>query len=226
MILRNRNVLTLLAMLAAAGIRPAIAQPGLEVSGRPVEAYQVDPAYRWQDPDAPKPEAHRPIEANPQPDVRPFAREVESAAQAAGVDPELVHAVIRVESAYRPDALSPKGAVGLMQLLPETALRYGVRDVHQVEGNLSAGTRHLRDLIDGFGDRLDLALAAYNAGTGAVRRHGNRIPPYAETQSYVPAVLKRYRPKAAQRPEPAPAPRFREYLAGTRLDPKALERLE
>ncbi len=121
----------------------------------------------------------------------PFAPLIERQARAKGVDPGLVHAVIRAESAYRPDAVSPKGAVGLMQLMPATARRFGVLDREHPESNVSAGTAYLRLLLDRFGS-LPLALAAYNAGEGAVMRHGNQIPPYAETRGYVARILRDY----------------------------------
>lgn len=109
-----------------------------------------------------------------------------------GLDPALVHAVIRAESAYRPDALSPKGAVGLMQVMPATGRRFGVSDLEVPEHNLQAGTTYLRHLLDRF-DNVPLALAAYNAGEGAVSRYGNKIPPYPETQGYVQGILRSYR---------------------------------
>lgn len=108
-----------------------------------------------------------------------------------GVDPALGLAVIKVESSFNPSAISPKGAVGLMQLMPATATRYGVADPFDIESNLRGGLRYLRDLMDAFGD-VELALAAYNAGEGAVIRHGYRIPPFAETRAYVPKVLAHY----------------------------------
>jgi soluble lytic murein transglycosylase-like protein len=120
--------------------------------------------------------------------AKPYAREIEAAAKASKLDPVLVHALIHVESGYRKDAVSSKGAVGLMQVLPETAARFGVDKPELVAGNLKAGTLYLRQLIDRFDGRLDLALAAYNAGEGVVQRYQD-IPPYAETQEYVPAVL-------------------------------------
>ena len=104
----------------------------------------------------------------------------------------LLHAVITVESGYNPKARSPKGAIGLMQLMPETATRYAVSDIWDPGQNLRAGARYLRDLLALFGDNLSLALAAYNAGEGAVFQYGNKIPPYAETRSYVPRVLQQY----------------------------------
>ncbi len=120
-----------------------------------------------------------------------FSPLIERQARAKGVDPGLVHAVIRAESAYRPDAVSPKGAVGLMQLMPATARRFGVLDREHPESNVSAGTAYLRLLLDRF-DSVPLALAAYNAGEGAVMRYGNQIPPYAETRGYVARVLRDY----------------------------------
>lgn len=108
-----------------------------------------------------------------------------------GVDPALALAVVEIESAGRADARSPKGALGLMQLMPATAQRYGVADPLDPDANLRGGIRYLRDLLRQFGS-TELALAAYNAGEGAVMRHGNAIPPFAETQAYVPKVLQRY----------------------------------
>lgn len=119
----------------------------------------------------------------------PYAAEIAAAASKAGVDTALVHAVIAVESGYRANAVSPRGAIGLMQLMPATARRFGTDNPHDPQANLQAGTRYLRFLIDRFPARKDLALAAYNAGEGAVARHGG-IPPYPETQAYVPAVLR------------------------------------
>ncbi len=147
----------------------------------------------------------------------PYSGDVAAAARSSNLDPALVHAVISVESGHRQDAVSPKGAVGLMQLMPGTALRYGVKTPGKShEDNLRAGTRYLRDLLDLFENRLDLALAAYNAGEGAVQKYGNRIPPYRETQNYVPNVLQKYK---EWRPPELPAKQSVVYLPGTRLDP-------
>lgn len=118
-----------------------------------------------------------------------------------GVDYELLQALIATESGFDTHAVSPKGAVGLMQLIPATAGRYGVtadrktpveKKLTDPRINISAGTRYLRDLIDMFPGRLELALAAYNAGEGAVQRAGNRIPNYRETQNYVKTVMQLY----------------------------------
>lgn len=118
---------------------------------------------------------------------------IEEAANAHQLRPALVHAVIRAESAYRADAVSSKGAVGLMQLMPATAARYGVSDRHDPEQNLRGGSAYLRDLLVLFDHDLQLALAAYNAGENAVIRYGNAIPPYRETQNYVRKVIRFYR---------------------------------
>jgi len=147
----------------------------------------------------------------------PFAAEIHSAARRAALDPALVHALIYVESRHNPAARSTKGAIGLMQLMPETALRYGVtRAVHAPDANLRAGTRYLSELMTMFDNRLDLALAAYNAGENAVRRHGMQIPPYRETRDYVPAVLAKYR--ELKEPAPSPARVSIIYLPGTTLE--------
>ena len=117
---------------------------------------------------------------------------IEKTAAHYRLDSALVHAVIRAESAYNPDAVSHKGAVGLMQLMPGTAQRYGVSDRHDPAQNVSAGVRYLRDLLLQFRS-VSLALAAYNAGEGAVSRHGNQVPPFAETRQYVEKVIRFYR---------------------------------
>jgi soluble lytic murein transglycosylase-like protein len=113
---------------------------------------------------------------------------IRAAAARSGLDPLLVHAVIRAESSYDPNAVSPKGAVGLMQLMPATAARYGVADAFDPAANVEAGARYLRDLLGMFGGDLTLALAAYNAGEGAVLKSGMRVPPYRESRDYVRRV--------------------------------------
>lgn len=125
-------------------------------------------------------------------DKLPFAEMVSAAAVEHRLDPALLHAIIHVESRHNPAALSAKGAVGLMQVLPATARRMGVDSVGTPAGNISAGARYMRFLLDIFGKDVKLALAAYNAGENAVIRHGNRIPPYRETLAYVPAVITAY----------------------------------
>ena len=117
-----------------------------------------------------------------------LARLVEAAAERHEIDPRIVQAVIHVESAYNPQARSPKGALGLMQLMPATAVRLGAAPASNLFDpalNIELGVRYLRLLGNLFNGRLDLVLAAYNAGEGAVMKHGMRVPPYPETQAYV-----------------------------------------
>jgi soluble lytic murein transglycosylase-like protein len=121
-----------------------------------------------------------------------FEVEVSAAALANRIDAELLHAVIQTESGYNPKAVSPKGALGLMQLMPATARHYGVIDPLDAAQNVRGGAHLLRDLLDMFSNDKELALAAYNAGSGAVLAHGKRIPPFAETLRYVPTVLQSY----------------------------------
>ena len=113
----------------------------------------------------------------------------EQTARRFGVDAALVHAVIIAESAYRPNALSPKDAMGLMQLIPATARRYAVADPWDPAQNIEGGVRYLRDLLRLFDGDLTLTAAAYNAGENAVIRYGNQVPPYRETETYVTRVL-------------------------------------
>jgi Transglycosylase SLT domain len=138
-------------------------------------------------------------------DVSPSFKAVKhimrEASTAHNIDMELLQALIATESGFDALAVSPKGAVGLMQIIPPTAQRYGVladktssieKKLTDPRINIKAGTRYLRDLINMFGGKLELALAAYNAGEGAVQRAGNRIPNYPETQNYVKTVLQIY----------------------------------
>jgi soluble lytic murein transglycosylase-like protein len=146
------------------------------------------------------------------PAYRQHSAVLREASSLHGVDYALLRALVAAESGFDPQAVSPKGAVGLMQLMPDTARRYGVRDDKRAtvekkltdpRTNTQAGTRYLRYLLDLFPGQLELAIAAYNAGEGAVQRAGNRIPLYKETQNYVRTVMQLY---AALRPAtPAPA---------------------
>ncbi|HEX7958223.1 MAG TPA: lytic transglycosylase domain-containing protein [Pyrinomonadaceae bacterium] len=112
--------------------------------------------------------------------------------QRYGVDPYLVYCVIRQESGFRSGATSQVGAMGLMQLMPGTAARYGVSNAYDPAQSIMGGTRYLADLLRLFGGRVDLALAGYNAGEGAVLKYGRRVPPYRETQNYVRTIGTRY----------------------------------
>lgn len=132
------------------------------------------------------------LSAVPSPSPEPTTRElVDRAAKKNGLPPEFVHSVVAAESAYRPDAVSPKGAVGLMQLMPATARAYKV-DPRDPAQNVEAGAAYLRDLLVKYDGDANRALAAYNAGPGAVSKY-NGVPPYAETQNYVQKVLTRYK---------------------------------
>jgi len=122
---------------------------------------------------------------------------IKKAADDNRLRPALVHAVVRAESAYRADAVSSKGAVGLMQLMPATAERFGVTNPRDPAQNLRGGTTYLRELLEMFDNDLQLALAAYNAGENAVMRYGNKIPPYPETQGYVRKVIRFYQAMGA-----------------------------
>ena len=117
---------------------------------------------------------------------------IEKAATAASVEPNLLRAVIVVESGFNSRAVSRRGAMGLMQLMPATATRFGVSNPYDPLQNVHAGARYLKFLIDRFGQDVRLALAAYNAGEDAVDRNGGQIPPFSETMAYVPRVLKIY----------------------------------
>lgn len=117
---------------------------------------------------------------------------ISGAAKAATIQAALVRAVIVVESGFNPRAVSKKGAVGLMQLLPATAKRYGVKNIYDPEQNVRAGAHYLSDLLARFDSNLELALAAYNAGEEAVERYGRHVPPFRETMSYVPSVMRVY----------------------------------
>ena len=123
---------------------------------------------------------------------------IERAAASQAIEANLLRAVIVVESGFNSRALSPRGAVGLMQLMPATARRFGASDLYDPRQNVLAGASYLRFLIDRFGHDVRLALAAYNAGEEAVSRSGGHIPPYSETQAYVPRVIGVYQKLIAQ----------------------------
>jgi soluble lytic murein transglycosylase-like protein len=109
-----------------------------------------------------------------------------------GVDPYLIFLVMEQESHFNPRVVSPAGARGLMQLMPGTGARFGVRRPFDPAQNVAGGTRYLKQLLDRFQNRVDLVLASYNAGEGAVIRYGHRVPPYRETRNYVKTISKRY----------------------------------
>jgi len=144
-----------------------------------------DGAQTYSVPDAPGIVATTPLASANGEDYEPFVQEH---ARRQSLRPELVRAVIQVESGFNPRARSPRGAMGLMQLMPTTARELGVRDAYDPEDNIRAGCAYLRRLIDRYDGNEELALAAYNAGAQAVDRHGGRVPPYRETRDYVKKV--------------------------------------
>jgi hypothetical protein len=144
---------------------------------QPGYSQSADPALRSSSSVAPRVMALSPV--------------IAEAARAADLDSALLMAVIDVESGGNPQAVSPKGATGLMQLMPSTGARHGASDLFDPRQNITAGARYLKQLMRQFGD-LQLVLAAYNAGEGAVQKYGGQIPPYAETMNYVPKVIARY----------------------------------
>ncbi|MET1067552.1 MAG: lytic transglycosylase domain-containing protein [Pseudomonas prosekii] len=143
-----------------------------------------------QEPDAPR------LSMDQQPQMiarQPYAELVSAAATANELPAALLHAVIQAESSYNVDATSAKGAGGLMQLMPDTARELGVTDVYDPKANIQGGARYLKRLLTLFDNDISLAVAAYNAGPQAVLSRGGVIPPFAETQRYVPSVLRQYR---------------------------------
>ncbi len=126
-------------------------------------------------------------------DIHRYSAIVEAASKAYGVESALVHAVISAESGYNARAVSRTGAQGIMQLMPDTARRYGVRNVMDPVENIYGGVRYLRDLMVMFKGDMRLVVAAYNAGENAVIKYGRRVPPYAETLGYVPKVMHFYK---------------------------------
>jgi soluble lytic murein transglycosylase-like protein len=138
----------------------------------------------------PEPEPPAPVVAPIQAEATavPYSEIIDKVAAEQGVNAKLVKALVQVESAYQPRARSPKGAMGLMQLMPATARQYSVADPYDPAANIEAGIKHLKSLLQRFPKSVALALAAYNAGEGAVTRF-NGIPPYAETRNYVSRIL-------------------------------------
>jgi hypothetical protein len=122
----------------------------------------------------------------------PFEKAIRGAAERYNLDADLIHCVIAVESNFNPKAISPKNARGLMQLLPQTAAQFGVKDIFDPEENINAGSHYLHDLLAKYGQNLTLALAAYNAGPERVDQYGHRVPPYLETMKYVQRIAKSY----------------------------------
>ncbi len=201
MILRFALWLSLACAALVLGVRPALADIYTFKDERGVVHFTnikgLDPRYKLlrREGSSPVPgsgnaaRVYMPSQA----DIRRYASIIDTAARTYGVDKALVHAVISAESGYNPSAVSRTGARGLMQLMPETARRYGVRDSMDPVDNIYGGVKYLRDLLTIFRGNLELVAAAYNAGENAVIRNGWRVPPYAETLGYVPRVLEFYR---------------------------------
>lgn len=132
-----------------------------------------------------------------------------------GVDPYLIFLVMEQESHFNTRVVSPKGARGLMQLMPGTSARFGVRRPHDPAQNISGGTRYLRQLLDRFNNRVDLVLASYNAGEGAVMKYGGKVPPYRETRNYVKRISFRYKRKTSPTKTAPTKARVTSETAGT-----------
>lgn len=125
--------------------------------------------------------------------IEPFLKHIRSAAKKYDLDPALLHAIVETESSFDPNARSKAGAVGLMQLMPNTAAELGVKDRYDPEQNIQAGALYFRQLLDKFNQNIQLSLAAYNAGETAVKRAGSTVPNFPETQRYVKKVIAKYR---------------------------------
>jgi soluble lytic murein transglycosylase-like protein len=173
------------------------ASGNLVLSDRRLDAGAVTYAV----PDAPALRSTRPAASSA---VRePFEPLVREHAARHSLRPALVRAVIQVESGFNPRATSPKGAMGLMQLMPATARQLGVRNAYDPAENIRGGTAYLRQLLDRYDGNEELALAAYNAGSGAVDRYGRQVPPYRETKDYVRKVGSAAEVTRVSRPAPA-----------------------
>jgi soluble lytic murein transglycosylase-like protein len=163
---------------------------------RPVQA-QI---YFWRDSNGVLTVSDRPKDSGPRAVIVPVAPSpsnrsnpvfeplIRQHAAQHGLQPDLIRAVIQVESAFNPHAVSPKGAMGLMQLMPTTAAQFGVINPFNPAENIRAGVSYLRQLLERYDHNEQLALAAYNAGPNAVQRYGNKVPPYRETQQYVKRI--------------------------------------
>ena len=210
------RVLTLAAIVLAVG--PALAADGpirvardrdgnLVAANLPTGAVGARPTVR----PAPGADGHAPVPAPSR--INQLIGEL---ARRHGISPALVKAVVTVESAFDPKAVSAKGARGLMQLMPGTAADLGVDDVYDPRGNLDGGIRHLRGLLDRYDGDVRLALAAYNAGEEAVRRHGG-VPPFDETRQYVRRVMDQYERWQRAAPEHPTQTLYRSRDAAGRL---------
>jgi soluble lytic murein transglycosylase-like protein len=186
----SRSALTVASLLVLCGAAPASAQiymwtdanGTLVLSDKSIDA----PTDVFTVEGAPKIRTTRPVEAPEE--AASLDSLIHKHAAMHSLRPELVRAVIQVESGFNPRARSPKGAMGLMQLMPATAAELGVQHPYDPEDNIRGGTRYLRQLLDRYNGDERLALAAYNAGSGAVDKYGRNVPPYRETRDYVRKV--------------------------------------
>lgn len=199
------RVLLLLLVGVFAGSHPVLASSFRLVDEEGVVHFTnapTDPRYR-------RASGWRGTEWLQLPQGRPnrYSTEIREAASRYGIDAGLVEALIWVESTFDPRAVSPKGAQGLMQLMPSTASSLGIKDAFNPRQNIEGGVRHLRALLDRYNGDLPLALAAYNAGDGAVSWYRG-IPPYPETRYYVKKILELY---GSSSPQPASPPAFYRY---------------
>ncbi len=168
-----------------------------------------------------EPEDHFAPVPTPAIETAPFREMVKAAAARYNVDADLITSVIAAESNFDPKAVSRKNARGLMQLLPETAARFGVQDIFDPQENIDAGTHYLRDLLQRYNNDLVLALAAYNAGPDRVQQFG-RVPPYAETTSYIRRVKRAYeKSKAGPTLESAPGPTTKKKVSSSAVNSSA-----
>ena len=169
------------------------------VTPKPVSAQRMEPVVVQPRTISPVEPAN---ESAPRPEDSSVEAAVERIAAEQSLSPELIHSVIKVESNYNPYAVSSKGALGMMQLIPATARRFGVADVFNPVDNIQGGARYLKYLLELYGNNHELALAAYNAGEGAVAKHGG-VPPYRETRNYLHLVAGQLRKSRASNVKPA-----------------------
>jgi soluble lytic murein transglycosylase-like protein len=200
--LKSALVVALLAITTPAAASPVFASLDrhgkLQVSDAPLAGATAFDPHRPFVPAAPRPATRTPAAKTVALTAMPKAASrwnpmIEQVAAEHGVDARLLHAIVRVESSYNHQARSHAGALGLMQVIPATGKRFGANDLFDPLQNLRAGTAYLVWLHRRFNGDLTLMLAAYNAGEGAVQRHGNRVPPFSETRRYVEKVTALYR---------------------------------
>jgi soluble lytic murein transglycosylase-like protein len=198
----------------------ALAEAGAKVEDVRREMASVEQTLEVARRPAPAPVTDAVIEALPRVEVawttgnRQIDGLIRLNGQRYGVDPYLIYCIMHQESRFGSNAVSSAGAMGLMQLMPGTAARFGVTNPYDPAQSIMGGTRYLKELLRMFGGRVDLALAGYNAGEGAVMKYGRRIPPYRETQNYVRIITARYGKAAVTAPTVTPTAKVTERKAG------------